>query len=288
LRGSSGWFMRLRHGGSLKEAWDSLSFKLEAIKEKLPERRTKELKELVEATVTSAEDMDQWVTKNLAALNAIQHRMLADHKPGIENLGEFLKEMIDALNGTERLLDVTIEGDLSSVVGHFLPCDPLIVVDAIHCIIRNAIEAACRVPQDVLEIRIDTRSGLSRSPLFDEIVTIEISNSGPPILPEIADCLFLDGFHHDANETAAEADNADLKRKGRGLAVARAQLSYYHGDLQLVRPGREDPAPETLEEQAGFTPTTETGPAFALRFGVPRRFDEPPGGVIDATTDAGL
>lgn len=278
LRGSSGWFMHLRHGGNLKEAWDSLHHKLRLLRGSGAPDDVQEVKALVAAAMESAGRVDLQVKKNLAALKAIRHRVSADQESKIEDLGEFLDEMVRAMRTDGFWAGVTVEGDTSEVTGYCLPCDPLIVIDAIHCLFRNAMDATRRVNQEDLTIRIEASLVPSKAPVFAEIVTIEISNSGPPIAPAIADCLFLDGFHFHPGTKTADATAADLTQKGRGLPVARSQLSYYHGDLQLVRLGEAKPWPRT----------PKNGPAFAIRFGIPAGFNEELEGVTDVKTTAGL
>ena len=133
-----------------------------------------------------------------------------------------------------------------------LPCDPLILTGALHCLVQNALAAGAAGEKVRVCIAVSMKP--SRSPSFERIVVLEVSDDGPGIPVEVAPYIFMDGFsYRPARPTRA------IGTVGGGLTVARAQLISCHGDMQL---GAGRPVRGTLSA----VPAT-----FVMRFGVPHR-----------------
>lgn len=103
--------------------------------------------------------------------------------------------------------------------GLLIDCDRLVLYDVLTCLLQNAVEASVRAGRDSVTVTISTGVDAGRS----GGVEIVIADDGPGLDSEIEPYLFVKGVsgHRDGN--------------GRGLALARAELLMYSGDLQLVQ-----------------------------------------------------
>lgn len=99
-----------------------------------------------------------------------------------------------------------------------LDCHPVVFCDAATCLVRNAAEAATRRGRSSVSVEI-TADDFAESPDFVEIV---VSDDAGGVEESMTPFLFVKG--------------ASSRREGlgRGLALARAGLLMYNGDLQYA------------------------------------------------------
>ena len=145
-----------------------------------------------------------------------------------------------------------------SIAGLSIPCDPLVLRDALECLVSNSHEAN-RADRDrnPLQLLISARLHESPSHSFECMVHLTVADNGPGVDDELRPYIFMDGVTSQIGSG-----------RGRGLSTVKAQLTSFHGDLQLVNhPG-------------------ERGATFEIRLGVPRRFrSHAQSNTNDATLD---
>jgi hypothetical protein len=99
-------------------------------------------------------------------------------------------------------------------------CDPLVLGDAMTCILRNAVDVAKERGRGTVSVTIEARSYR----IGDRwLVEITMTDDAGGVDEQLVPYLFLQGV---SGRTGG---------KGRGLALARAELLMYSGDLQYDR-----------------------------------------------------
>lgn len=171
----------------------------------------------------------------------------------IPDLGAYLSRV--AWGCRERYptsLDISVDCE-ADMDGLSLPCDPLVLNDAIFALVVNSVEAAQKMGRKaIVTLRARTRPS-NRSSRFATMVEIIVVDRGPGINDGDRDFIFVEGY----------SSAADLN-KGTGLSTIKVQLTAFHGDLQLL------PKPK------------EGGEAFVIRFGLPGASQQNPQGDAHA------
>ena len=100
-----------------------------------------------------------------------------------------------------------------------LDCHPVVFSDAMTCLVRNAVEAAARRGRDSVSVEIVVADFAGSN----DFVEILVSDDAGGVDEETVPFLFVKG------------ERPQTGGLGRGLALARAGLLMYSGDLQYVR-----------------------------------------------------
>lgn len=102
-------------------------------------------------------------------------------------------------------------------------CNHLVLRDVFTCLVQNAVEAAqCPPESECITVTISAEEISDPAPGIE----ITVSDDGPGVSKGVKDFLFVQGVT--GNEGSRRAS------KGKGLALARAELLMYAGDLQYV------------------------------------------------------
>jgi signal transduction histidine kinase len=121
--------------------------------------------------------------------------------------------------------------------GWSLPCDPVILDNALHCLLENAQSVSRRNEQNqfLVELRASTRDDVR---FFRRMVTIEVTDYGPGVAAEKQPFLFIEGYtdRHDLPEPGTPEESR-VDHLGLGLGMARAFLLRARGELRLQSPG---------------------------------------------------
>jgi signal transduction histidine kinase len=121
--------------------------------------------------------------------------------------------------------------------GFSVPCDRVVLDNAIRCLLENAQSVSARDNQGrfLVELRATTRNDVPR---FKRMVTIEVTDHGPGVSAEKQPFLFIHGFtdRHDLPEWG-RPEQPRVDHYGLGLGMARASLLQAHGELRLQDPG---------------------------------------------------
>jgi GAF domain-containing protein len=252
ISGMLGALPFFRHGPNIKDAWDlffppcdRLLTALEAGLEAPPGLR--EVRETLSR-------LDEPVQHMVDAQNQVQAwRNIGSNLSSISDLKGHLLRLAEGWRSrfTFEPLSIALDDGLE------LPCDPVILDNALRCLLENAasvtdreqLDAKGRVP---VSIKASQRRDVYR---FERVVTIEVRDFGPGIPRDKEPFLFIDGFteRDDLVALGAPADE-QVGHKGLGLGLARASLLRARGELRLESGGGGG-----------------QGATFAIHFGLPGR-----------------
>lgn len=173
----------------------------------------------------------------------------------IADLAEFVDQKLDPYKQKGVRIEWLEGGRPEEAIDVF--CTPLVLEDAISCLVDNArwaAKAADRSPEVYLSLRCKTVAQLSP---FAKFVELSIIDNGDGVPDEIRDHIFHDGF-----TSWASVDQAESRNRGKGLGLVRNQLRASRGDLQLRSPLSVDG-----DHAAGKGPV---GAHFVISIGVMR------------------
>lgn len=157
----------------------------------------------------------------------------------IRDLGEWLKDF--CAGNCSKTVHIHSEVDAAEHLS--LGCDPMVLRDALKCLFENSVEAVQKGAPG-RDVRITVRAELRPASCanFGTMLHLLVSDNGAGVDPGERPYVFIQG-HSGARPP---------RHKGRGLAIVKAQLTAYHGDLVLVD-----------------SPPGVPGATFDIRFGIP-------------------
>jgi hypothetical protein len=181
----------------------------------------------------------------LGDFNARMERRGGEKLLVIENLGDTLRDWESYFSGQDDAeVDFRILG-LDAKLDRRVPCDPLVLRDAIGALIDNTKEVYDQQKGEKRRLTATLRVALvpTNCTAMPEVVVLSYEDDGIEIPPEVRDCIMLYGY-----STAEIPD-----KRGRGLPIVMRQLLEYHG--HLICEARPDKKP---------------GARFVIRLGIPR------------------
>jgi signal transduction histidine kinase len=161
----------------------------------------------------------------------------------IMDLGGHLHSLCEDYRKLARPSLELLDDHCEDVKGVSLPCDEVVLHDAVYALLENSIDAARRKEEKVKVVLEALAYRCPQRGFFRDIVEIHVTDNGPGIDRVDRPHIFLDGY------TTSGDPN-----KGHGLSTIKAQLNAFHGDLELL-PDDDKP-----------------GARFVIRFGIPNDF----------------
>jgi nitrogen-specific signal transduction histidine kinase len=244
--------------------------------EETPERSRRLLQRFT-ADLGELADIIKGKMDGLFAAQKALSQHLKGHSPEvIEDVVEHIKQALDPF--VEK--GVKIQWKEPPPEGIRLPCDPLVLNDAIFCIVQNARAAAERAKRaPVLQLSVGTRP--CPTPSFVTVLELDFTDNGDGVDEAACEILFLDGFscRHENDPAVNEP------HRGRGLALARSQLMAFHGDLRLKDPGGPSGRPQVAADGGPNQPLG--GATFSIVFGI-RPAARPAGESQDRPDSSGV
>jgi signal transduction histidine kinase/ActR/RegA family two-component response regulator len=240
------------HGPALWNEWEEIYEEMKAVIDPLQSEALSKLKppKLFDALARSLFPLLEtklienpgWATilaGKVAKFNERMTRLDGNSKPrDIPDLGAVLREW--KRHYFEKKLNelvVLIHWE-PEVEGLRVPCDPLVLQDAIGAMIDNSRAEAVRCRRELsrpglkLNVRLHAKVVNTGCKAIPQIVELEYSDDGGGIAPEHRRRVLIDGF------TLSESSPApDKFPKGRGLALIKRQLLEYRGCLECADPG---------------------------------------------------
>jgi nitrogen fixation/metabolism regulation signal transduction histidine kinase len=141
------------------------------------------------------------------------------------NLGKILKEWREHFSLkpiAELAISITWE---QAIEGLAIPCDPLVLRDAVSALLDNSRDAALKWSPQRLSVQLHASVKSTKGRGIPQVVELMYhQEGGAGISGDDRGYVIIDGF------TTAEAS----RDKGRGLALISRQLLEYHGHLELV------------------------------------------------------
>lgn len=230
--------MNTLHGTTLKNSWDNLYAHVRKLLSELDVRSENSAfdmarKELLDDTRQAVSVLDELV--NRVQLEKVTLKNLSS--PGLEALdfAEFLAEnrqrWIDEWDKNPAGARLSLDApEPSSPVT--VPCSRLVLADVMSCLIENAVQVATHRARETVNLRIRAReyanpqNGSSVEgtiPANRAFVEITVEDDAGGVRPEDEAHLFLKGFTKRSGGT------------GLGLALARAEMFMFSGDLRYIR-----------------------------------------------------
>jgi anti-sigma regulatory factor (Ser/Thr protein kinase) len=219
---------------SLKVVSDEFSFRLRHLKDLANGLQTPpDLREKLRGLQDNAKEL----TDGISAI--YKSSRLREKTCQIDDFVALLKKE----NGPNSVVFIT---RCQAPPGLAVPCEPRVLHSALKNLTQNTAEAyqrERRVDRPRGEIRINVIEDPVSCANFSRLVEIHYEDEGPGIDPVRRPYVFLDGY--------ASTPDA-LKPRGRGLALVKAQLIAYHGDIRVEEP------------------SSGRGAHFVITFGIPK------------------
>lgn len=253
LRGHHNALREILHGENLKTLWDDFNAEAETLfadLSALGTARPSDPDRILSEVVNRFRDRPKNLERLCALRQAIQEKMdrLDRADVIIEDLGECLRDILEGCrNRYPNRLVVTLQDNGKDADDVALPCDELVLSDAIFALVENSIEA--RIGEKA-QVHVQVTTKPSHCPFFHKMVRIEVRDEGRGVPDEVRPYLFLEGF------TSARDHS-----KGKGLSTVRVQLNGFNGDVQHL-----------------VTPNI-SGATFVIWFGIPNRYAPTPTGA---------
>jgi K+-sensing histidine kinase KdpD len=236
--GMLGALPTIRHGHEVGATFYPLRGAIERLLKKLEGRSVpdQDLGNLIAEVRTTMKEHSVPVTNLLKAQNLIKDLLDPSKEPKpVADLKDYLLRVIRNWEQTRGACFLVKTIELPD--GLSVPCDQVILDNAVRCLLENAQSVSERDDQGrfIVELRVTTRSDVFK---FKRMITIEVTDHGPGISAAKRPFLFVDGFT-DRRDLPVRATTRETQvdHFGRGLDMARAFLLRSHGELRLADPG---------------------------------------------------
>jgi len=266
IRGWLPFLPNLYHGRGLREAWSDCKAKLRYIPHARHQETIREILAGMDAKVKEYYDKHLAMEKCLGGETA-GLEVISDLGAHLSDLArQYSRRYRSASPGDQRTEtpEVRIEGEWDDVKDFKLPCDKVVFNEVFRILVENAMVAATEQARETGQVLGDlllwVRARLVPDPSrhFQNIVRLEITDNGPGVKNELKGLIFLSGFSYHRSLLPG------MTHRGMGLAYARALLTSYHGNLELL-----------YAKTPSHSDVDDPGATFILTFAVPYEESDP-------------